>query len=213
MILEGCDRNNFGYYSQEFKWLLENGIVFQPKFTSPENKDFFSNNLLNSIEELRKEHEKLPEKLRLNIETDFWNWWDTLNDYMTRSLAVKLRTGHKLDAFPISSLTDSKETDAKNEVVTVVINNLPTPSESTSWGTDNRIPKRPRSRGKFLALRNWITDISKEHPSLIEVEQKLEYLMDQYRRHMELHRMKTNAGVLETILISTAEGLEDPGEV
>ncbi len=207
MIVEGVSRDDLSPYSQEFTWLIEQGIVFQPEFTAPEDKSFGANSLLNSIEELQAEHHELPEKLRLNINTDFWGWWDKLNDYMARSLAVKLRVGHKLDAYPISDLTELDE--AKNKVVAVVINNLPTPSESTAWEQIIEYKSDLDSRSKFLALRNWITDISKEHLTHIEVEQKLEYLMDEYRRHMELHRMKTNAGVLETIIVSAAESLED----
>jgi hypothetical protein len=30
-----------------------------------------------------------------------------------------------------------------------------------------------------------------------EVEEELEYLIDQYQKHMRLHRMKTNVGALE----------------
>ncbi|MET0650747.1 MAG: hypothetical protein ABW208_29410 [Pyrinomonadaceae bacterium] len=43
----------------------------------------------------------------------------------------------------------------------------------------------------------------------LEVEQKLEYLMRQYRRHMKLHRMKVNVGVLETTVVTSAELFEN----
>lgn len=42
-----------------------------------------------------------------------------------------------------------------------------------------------------------------------EVDEKLEYLIDQYQKHMKLHRMKTNVGTLETIVTMGAEVLGD----
>lgn len=42
-----------------------------------------------------------------------------------------------------------------------------------------------------------------------EVEEKLEYLIDQYQQHMKLHRMKTNVGTLETVVTTSAEVLGD----
>jgi hypothetical protein len=185
MILEGFIGSEFRHQSQEFTWLLKNGIVFQPEFTPQQREAFISDNQLDSIQKVRAEHKELTKKLPCDFDTNFWNWWDTLCDYDTRSLAVMLRVGQKLDAYPISSLTYSKEIEAKSEVVTVVINNLPMPNESTPWEQIMEYRSDPDSQSKFLALRNWITDVSKQNLNPVEVEQKLEYLTDQYRLHME----------------------------
>lgn len=54
-----------------------------------------------------------------------------------------------------------------------------------------------------------MSEVARAELTPAEVEEKLEYLIDQYRRHMRLHRMKTNAGTLETIVTITAEVLGD----
>jgi hypothetical protein len=40
-----------------------------------------------------------------------------------------------------------------------------------------------------------------------ELEEKLEYLMNQYDQHMKLHHMKTNDGTVETIVVTLADAL------
>ena len=62
---------------------------------------------------------------------------------------------------------------------------------------------------KFLALRHWMSEVARAELTPAEVEEKLEYLIDQYQRHMKLHRMKTNVGTLETVVTASAEFLGD----
>lgn len=40
-----------------------------------------------------------------------------------------------------------------------------------------------------------------------EIEEKLEYLLSRYRRHLELHKLKSNTTMLETIVVTTADVL------
>lgn len=210
MILEGSTKDDFKFKSQEFDWVLKNEIVFEPGFSNEQLKAILSDTTrIDAILQLRGEHQDLPMKLGLKVDTDFWNWWDMSCDYDARYLAAILRAGRRDDAYPISNLTYSKGNDDRDEVVTIVINNLPIPNESTPWEQITEFRSDSDSRSKFLSLRNWIGDISKHNLTPMEVEQKLEYLMDQYQRHMQLHRMKTNVGALETIIVSAAESLED----
>lgn len=41
-----------------------------------------------------------------------------------------------------------------------------------------------------------------------EVELKLEYLIDQYERHMKIHRMKANVGRFQTVLVAASNLLD-----
>ena len=42
-----------------------------------------------------------------------------------------------------------------------------------------------------------------------EMEEQLEYLLENYRQHLQLHRMKANTGALQTVVVAAAEFLED----
>jgi hypothetical protein len=97
----------------------------------------------------------------------------------------------------------------KSEVVKIALNALPVPDESTSWEQILEYRSDPDSRGKFLALRHWMSEVARAELTPAEVEEKFEYLIDQYQQHMRLHRMKTNVGTLETIVTTGAEFLGD----
>lgn len=132
-------------------------------------------------------------------------------DVEARRISIALRKLHRMNAIPITSsikFSDNVVAD-KAGVIQIVVNALPIPGDTTSWEQILEFRSDPDSFSKFLALRNWINEVARNQLTPLEVEQKLEYLMDQYRQHMRLHRMRTNAGVLETVVVSSAELLED----
>jgi hypothetical protein len=131
-----------------------------------------------------------------------------LTSEFTRLHSIQLREIDKLDAFAIlpsiNDLHDIK-TASKNDVVRIVLNTLPVPDDMTPWEQILDYRSDPDSQNKFLDLRNWIIDTSRSQLASNEVEDKLEYLISQYKRHMELHKIKTNVGRLESILTAAAE--------
>ncbi|MFN2533483.1 MAG: hypothetical protein ABR555_19550 [Pyrinomonadaceae bacterium] len=54
-----------------------------------------------------------------------------------------------------------------------------------------------------------MNEIVRAKLTAIEVEQKLEYIRSQYERHLALHKIKTNTGTLESIVVTGSEILED----
>lgn len=135
-------------------------------------------------------------------------------ELIAKVTALGLRETSGLDIQPYSSFgfhgdTVAGGTALRADVLRVVLNTLPTPDDSVPWEQILEYRADPDSYRKFLALRDWINEVARRTLSQIEIEQKLEYLMEQYKRHMALHRMKVTAGALETIVVSSAEILED----
>lgn len=93
----------------------------------------------------------------------------------------------------------------QHEVVQIVLNALPIPDNSTPWEQVVDYRSDPDSRDKFLDLRNWMSEVSRAKLTPIEIGQKLEYLLSQYKRHMGIHKIKTKTGTLEMLLTTTAE--------
>lgn len=132
--------------------------------------------------------------------------------YRARRLSIQLRSLSEVDAYPISALNSfaaSAQQGVKGNVVHIVFNALPIPDESVPWEQVIEYRSDPDSRSNFLALRYWMSEVARAELTPTEVEEKLEYLIDQYRKHMRLHRMKTNVGTLETIVTTGAEFLGD----
>jgi len=94
------------------------------------------------------------------------------------------------------------------EVLRVILKKIPTIDESVTWERLIDFKKDSDSMTKFLALRNWMIDISRSQYSGKEIEEKFEYLLNEYEQHLKLHQLKYNSGILETIIVTGAELLE-----
>lgn len=153
--------------------------------------------------------------LRDDMDKSFKGLYLLSGDVEARRISIALKKLHCMNAIPI--ISSNKFSDhvvaEKSEVMQIVVSALPVPDDTTPWEHILEFRSDPDSFSKFLALRNWINEVTRNQLTPLEVKQKLEYLMDQYRRHMKLHRMKTNASVLETVVVSTAELLEDLAKI
>lgn len=132
--------------------------------------------------------------------------------YYVRQMSIQLRVLDRIDAYPILSEIVPQIISpqaAKSDVIDVVIKALPMPDDTVSWEQIIEYHSDPDSQSKFFALRNWMSEVARSELAPPEVEEKLEYLLDQYQRHMKLHRMKTNVGTLETVVTTGAEVLGD----
>jgi hypothetical protein len=217
----------------ELEWLIEQGIVFGPEtlFTKDE---MLSNEEFRNLVTEEADHEKGLDKLKwqgrwLDQEMEFlgfskedpiyksfeekhrlaYIYW---HEIRRRQLSVALRQKTKATVVPIFAddlaLEHGTETQ-KAEVVQITLSHLPVPDEKTPWEQIIEYRGDPDSRSKFLALRHWMSEVARSEITPAEVEEKLEYLIDQYNQHLKLHRMKTNAGTLETVVTTSAEVLGD----
>jgi hypothetical protein len=132
--------------------------------------------------------------------------------YYVRRMCVQLRVIDGMDAYPVISdiipqmpIPQSQKCD----VIDVTLNSLPIPDDTVPWEQIWEYRSDPDSQRKFLALRKWMSEMARAKLTPAEMEEELEYLLDDYRSHLRLHRLQTNTGALETIVIAVAEFLED----
>ena len=129
--------------------------------------------------------------------------------YLTRFFSTRL-SKEGFEAYPIyTTEIPLLEESPKHQVIQIVLNGLPVPDERTSWEQILEFRSDPDSKSKFLDLRHWMSEMARAALTHAELEEKLEYLMSQYQRHTQLHKMKTNAGVLETTVVTTGEIVEN----
>lgn len=219
----------------EIEWLLESGIIFEPQHqfddarlaTNPSFQDS-AKSLIDSAGAMKTFFESGGAKTfaRLtrgilhrritsaeDIDSSMQEFFEQLLNFTettNRLMAIQLRELNNIDAYPILDSDIKLDSGAdKTNVIQIVLNELPMPDDSASWEHIIEFRSDPDSTHKFLDLRNWMNDVARGELPPIEIEQKLEYLMSQYQRHIALHKMKTNTGTLETVVVSTAELLED----
>jgi hypothetical protein len=221
---------------QELIWLMERGLVFEPKLPTAETDidpnlrkeveqyaataaDYLSKTIggrnplditvhnVSSIFAEMTADPKFYEEEALRVIGNYLLAGETLS----RMVGCFLRNDG-IKAYPVlhSSLKATTASKASlTEVLEIVLKNIPTPSDQTPWEQIFEYRSDPESRAKFLDLRNWMNEIFHQKLSATEISEKLEYLLSQYERHLRLHKMKSNAGVIETIIVSSGEGLEN----
>jgi hypothetical protein len=197
--------------ANETEWLLNTGIVFQPEW--PLNDlDLQSNKEYQAYS--REERELLPKFLdilktvpRYN-ESESWEHLLLYADCLSRLTSVQLREKKNLDAH--SLLSSDKHSipftnASKTDVLEIVLNALPTPDDAVSWEQISDYRDDPDTKGKFLALRNWMNKIVRKNLTSNEIEEELELLIHQYQEHMEYHKMKVNFEIFRTIILANAD--------
>lgn len=210
-LIKGLSRN-----VADFKWLLEKGIVFDPnellrgrQLVITEEAELYHQAYHARYEVLRKMERK--KRRTEKLQTEFLTY--ATQTYRIDSLLTSLHLRHKcgLDAYPIfyqSSMLPELNATSRS-AVQIVLKALPIPDEVTAWEQIDEFRSDPDSRSKFLDLRGWMNEVAKAELTPIEIEQKLEHLIDQYQRHIQFHKMKSTAGIVETVVVSAAELLED----
>jgi hypothetical protein len=139
---------------------------------------------------------------------------------LARIRAVELSWDGKSEAVSTMGLRSAELVDllmregrdaatSKGKTIEVVISNLPLPSDTTPWEQILDFKKDPDSRERLLSLRQWIRDVSTGNIQQFELEEKLEYLLEKYRAHMALHKMKLYGGALQTFVTTTADAIEN----
>jgi hypothetical protein len=212
---------------ETLEWLLEQDVLFEPELMVRDihtNADSELNRYLKDYRNHQKKDKELESKFLTSLHNTNTDPMDTIrlffegalammdaSDTLSRILSVQLRKSHNMDAHALvkSSSLSSNSSIGAHTTLGIVLNAMPVPSESVSWEQILEYRSDPDSWTKFLSLRNWMNEVARANLTPIEVEQKLEYLMNQYQRHMEVHKMKTSVGTLETVVTATAELAED----
>jgi hypothetical protein len=202
-------------FLDHLEWLLERGIIFQPPKLATHPALITNDEYTTSIKQKADLDHDLEGLLAAGVGRGHPLFIElfTYADYLaTRYTAIQLRELEQVEAYPIiytepHSIQKTKE--VKTDIVQIAFNTLPVPDDTTSWEQIIEYRSDPDSQNKFLDLRHWMSEVARGELTPVEVEEKLEYLISQYQRHMKLHRMKANQGVLQTIVVSPAEFAEN----
>src|SRR5690606_7704783 len=98
---------------------------------------------------------------------------------------------------------------AHNPAMVVVFHALPTPDELTPWEAILDYRRDPETRQAFAGLRNWVNEATRAHASPRELYDTLEWELQRYERALRLHRIKFSHQVLEAIVTTPFECVEN----
>jgi hypothetical protein len=128
---------------------------------------------------------------------------------ISADLSVRLRWFEQLTKvntesyhFPILLSTNTlgnvpPEKDKQEPILRILLQNIPQPDHTVSWDHILEFKADPSTRAKYYALINWVNDISKTVMTASEIEERLQYLLHDYKEQYRIHKLKQKAGKIE----------------
>ena len=195
--------HDFANVHNELDWLAEQGLVQVVPYV--QSADEFCESLDIAFF-IRLQTQKVTDEsfVRSAIRLDL--------DYHCRMHSIDMRLKQDVEAIAHVELPEfpsQKGSVPTSDLLAMTVGFLPTPDEQTSWEQILDYRSDPDSQAKYLDLRNWMNEMARANLSPTEAEEKLEYLVSQFERHIALHKLKTKRSTLETVVVSTAEVAED----
>ncbi|HLJ90838.1 MAG TPA: hypothetical protein VKZ53_28800 [Candidatus Angelobacter sp.] len=205
--------------SNELEYLIDKGILFEPKLKADSWLDYMTEPQLaqkwHTWQSLQEQWKKTGEPVVCvpgaeiekiaNASQEFTSFQATL---LSRLAAQDLREKgiNAVAIWDSSRAADSENLDG--EVLDIVLNNFPLVPANTPWEQLLDFRSDPDARHKRLALYRWISQIAKGERSYAEIQEELEWLLMEYEQHMQLHGLKAVKGFLQTLLSLGAGTLE-----
>jgi hypothetical protein len=203
--------NSYGTFSQKSK-KLRLGVdkelkTLKDKLLDHKSKDNVAKDdvlqIINLIERFKHEANGLTEdlgKAQIKRESIIARFISIKTMYFEKTDAVSLIPCYEFSKIP---------TSRKSEVARVAINKLPIPDETTPWEQIMDFRNDANNQSALLNLRRWIRKISSENLSAAEIEEELEWLLNEYERNINLHRIKSNTNAIEVFVKTPLELLEN----
>ena len=132
---------------------------------------------------------------------------------LARLAASSLRQNKAADAYSVFELSSHgvpySPSVEKSQVYSLLLSNMPIPSAETPWEDVLAFRNDDASREKLIKLRRWVAEVVSSEMALPDIEVMLCDMISDYRKHLDLHRIKHNPGLFETVVRGGVGLLED----
>jgi hypothetical protein len=187
-------------------------------------------NFISNIEVDREEIEKLFYKLKdLGFKTalrEFTEFGQFSNDIQARRDAEYLNKKYDIQVVPLvnsdisfdisnfistnaSSLKLQTFDQKEENVAHIILNKLPFPAQDVPISKVLDFKEDSDTRRLLLGMKRWLRKTLESNISLKELNEEIEYLIMEYTHYMKLYDMKITTGTLETLVVTSAEIIEN----
>jgi hypothetical protein len=99
--------------------------------------------------------------------------------------------------------------ELSTDVIDVVLDKLPMPSELTPWEAILDFKADTEAQGYLQGLKVWMGEIARQKLTAAVANEKLEWLLFQHKKHLDVHKLSYRWGTLGGTFVATAEILEN----
>jgi hypothetical protein len=96
---------------------------------------------------------------------------------------------------------------SKEDVLSVALDALPAPDETCSW--DDIFAFKAELLEKQWGFRRFLGTLATKQQTEAEVRDEIEWMVNEYRKAMEIHHIKASQGLIDIYLITPLELIED----
>ncbi len=205
-------------FISDTEWLEENEIIFEPKIeTELKEKDILTILQTNSIvaSEIRDLNKAIKDKLNEQEPKDFLDKHNSAKEtdgIILRMMSLVMEVSRKATVtttLPYFEYARKLPNTSISDVAQIVINKLPLPDNTTPWEKIADYRDNSENQKSLLALRRWIRKTTSQNLPINEVEEELEWLINEFQNHMKLHKMKENTETLEVMVKAPLEVIEN----
>lgn len=130
-------------------------------------------------------------------------------DQAARNVAIYLRDVEHVEAVPITAQwTQPKQPVRDAKVLEIVINELPVPHDSHSIEDVLAFRDEMKRENLVQGLRVWMNEVAAGKLQPAEISTKLDYLIREHAKALELHRMKRANLTMRRWVVTLPEVLE-----
>jgi hypothetical protein len=97
----------------------------------------------------------------------------------------------------------------QEEVVRVVLHNLPTPNQQTRLEEVLEFKADEKAKLALAQLRAWMVTIANSPQTEVQIQSTLEAILEEYRSAMKVHHLKTEASAVEVLVVTATEIVEN----
>ena len=139
-----------------------------------------------------------------------WEISQRLSTNAIRMFASQLRDIEGVDAhavipFGFDSLEQDDPRVTKYDVVKIEVGALPGPLEYVPWQQILEYRNDPDTKGSFLMIRDWLSEVARGSYTLDQVAETVEYLVNRFRRNLEAHAINSTTIGLVAYVVTTPE--------
>jgi hypothetical protein len=98
-------------------------------------------------------------------------------------------------------------------ITEVVLSKIPMPSELTPWEAIFDFKSDEEAQGYLQGLKVWMSDLARQKLTATEASEKLDWLLFQHKKHLEMHKLSYRWGTLGGTFVAAAEILEDLAKI
>ena len=156
-----------------------------------------------------EEHQELKEKVMADrMESYIFQlsdgWRVQVLDFLTRLCACAANSQYNNVTCILEDIPNQEEeeneltSERRRAFYDVIISNIPTPSEQTSW--EQIIEFRNENQDQYLTFRRWIDKTVRGDLPISELDDELNHLVNKYQEYMRVKRMEWKSSRLRTLV-------------